>query len=153
MSEKMKSVVTSLIFLAFSIVMLTLSAHIKPLMKNDVGSGFFPKVIGIAMVAISVFRLALALREKNSEKKAPKDDLFGGLTTILLVGAYCMIFSSVGFIIATALYLFFQILVLTPKEKRSWPVTILITVIAPVAIYALFVYAINTPLPKGWFGF
>ena len=153
MTEKVKSVITSLIFLAFSIVMLVLSAQIKPMMTNDVGSGFFPKVIGIAMIALSLFRLVLALKEKNSEKKESKDDLAGGLETILLIGAYCFLLDILGFIISTAIYLFFQILVLTPKEKRNWLVTILISVIAPFAIYALFVYAINTPLPKGLFGF
>ena len=153
MTEKVKNIITSLIFMAFSIVMLVFSGQIKPMMRNDVGSGFFPTVIGIAMLALSVFRLILALREKGSEKKTSKDDLAGGLETILLIGAYCMIFSSVGFIISTALYLFFQTLVLTPKEKRNWLVTILISVISPFAIYALFVYAINTPLPKGIFGF
>lgn len=77
----------------------------------------------------------------------------GGLGAILLIGGYCLIFSSVGFIVSTAFYLFFQTLVLTPKEKRNWRMIILISLVAPIAIYALFVYAINTPLPKGIFGF
>ena len=50
-------------------------------------------------------------------------------------------------------YLFLQILVLVPKEKRSWPLTVIISVVSPIAIYALFTYAISSPLPKGIWGF
>ena len=148
-----KSLITSLIFIAFSIVVIVFSRQLKPLMRNDVGSGFFPTVVGVAMLALSVFRLVLAIREKPTENKASKDDLAGGLETILLIGAYCLVFNSLGFIVSTILYLFFQTLVLTPKEKRNWLVIALISLIAPFVIYALFVYAINTPLPKGIFGF
>ena len=153
MSEKKKGIITSILFLAFSIVMIVFARQYKPMMKNDLGSGFFPMVVGIAMCALSVLRLILAIREKEGAVKKSGDDLMGGLSTIILIGGYCIAFNPVGFIISTAIYLFLQILVLTPKEKRSWPVTIAISLIAPVAFYVLFVYAINTPLPKGLLSF
>lgn len=153
MTEKKKGIIVSVIFLAFSLVLVIFARQLKPMMQNDVGSGFFPTVIGVAMCAISVFRLILALREKEGEAKKSGDDIKGGLETLILVGAYCIVFSSVGFIISTIVYLFLQILILTPAEKRSIPVTIAISVIAPFVIYGLFVYLINTPLPKGLFGF
>ena len=151
MSEKTKGIITSILFLAFSIVMIVFARQYKPMMQNDLGSGFFPMVVGIAMAALSVLRLILAIREKKGEKSG--DDLMGGLATTILIGGYCIAFNPVGFIISTMVYLFLQILVLTPKEKRSWPITIAISVIAPIAFYVLFVYAINTPLPKGLLSF
>ena len=153
MSEKTKGIITSILFLAFSIVMIVFARQYKPMMKNDLGSGFFPMVVGIAMAALSVLRLILAIREKKGEVKKSGDDLMGGLATIILIGGYCIAFNPIGFIISTMVYLFLQILVLTPKEKRSWPITIAISVIAPIAFYVLFVYAINTPLPKGLLSF
>ncbi len=153
MSDKKKGIVTSILFLAFSIVMIVFSRSIKPMMKNDLGSGFFPMVVGIAMCVLSVLRLVLAIREKEGTVKKSGDDLMGGLATTILIGGYCIAFNPVGFILSTVVYLFFQILILTPKEKRSWPVTIAISLIAPVAFYVLFVYAINTPLPKGLLSF
>ena len=153
MSEKTKGIITSILFLAFSAVMIVFARQYKPMMKNDLGSGFFPMVVGIAMAALSVLRLILALREKKGEVKKSGDDLMGGLATTILIGGYCIAFNPVGFIISTMIYLFLQILVLTPKEKRSWPITIAISVIAPIAFYVLFVYAINTPLPKGLLSF
>lgn len=153
MSEKTKGIITSILFLAFSAVMIVFARQYKPMMKNDLGSGFFPMVVGIAMCALSVLRLILAIREKKGEVKKSGDDLMGGLATIILIGGYCIAFNPIGFIISTMVYLFLQILVLTPKEKRSWPITIAISVIAPIAFYVLFVYAINTPLPKGLLSF
>ena len=153
MSDKKKGIITSILFLAFSIVMIVFSRQLKPMMKNDLGSGFFPMVVGIAMCALSVLRLVLAIREKEGAVKKSGDDFMGGLATTILIGGYCIAFNPIGFIISTIVYLFFQILILTPKEKRSWPVTVAISLIAPVAFYVLFVYAINTPLPKGLLSF
>ena len=153
MSEKTKGIITSILFLAFSVVMIVFARQYKPMMKNDLGSGFFPMVVGIAMCALSVLRLVLAIREKEGAVKKSGEDLMGGLATTILIGGYCIAFNPVGFIISTVIYLFLQILVLTPKEKRSWPITIIISVVAPIAFYVLFVYAINTPLPKGLLSF
>ncbi len=153
MSEKTKGIITSILFLVFSAVMIVFARQYKPMMKNDLGSGFFPMVVGIAMCVLSVLRLVLAIREKEGTVKKSGDDLMGGLATTILIGGYCIAFNPVGFILSTVVYLFFQILILTPKEKRSWPVTIAISLIAPVAFYVLFVYAINTPLPKGLLSF
>ena len=153
MTDKKKGIITSVLFLAFSIVMIIFAKDIKPMMENDLGSGFFPMVVGIAMCALSVLRLILALREKEKEAKKSNDDLMGGLGTLILIGAYCIAFNPVGSIISTIVYLFLQILLLTPKAKRNWLVISIISVVTPFAFYALFVYLINTPLPRGLFGF
>ena len=156
MTDKMKGIITSILFLAFSVVMIIFAKDYKPMMQNDLGSGFFPTVVGYAMGGLSLLRLILAIFEKKKEAKKSGDDLLGGLATIILIGGYCIAFHPIGFIISTAVYLFLQILILLPKEKRNlkgWLTTTAISVIAPFAFYALFVYAINTPLPKGLFGF
>ena len=123
------------------------------MMKNDVGSAFFPKVISVAMIIFAVICLVQALRMEEKESKKTDSDKKGGWLTVLLIAGYVVIFEPVGFIISTMIYLFLQILVLTPAEKRKWPVIIAISVIAPLAIYTLFVYVINTPLTKGIFYF
>ncbi len=154
MSDKKKNILTSVIFLAFGAFVYIESLGIKHMMANDVGSAFFPKVISIAMIAVAVVRLVMSLREPETEKKGGTgNDPKGGLLTILLILAYVMAFNSVGFLISTAIYLFLQMLVLTPAEKRKLPILAIISIAAPLFIYTLFVYIINTPLPKGIFGF
>ena len=153
MSNKEKNLVVSLVFMVFGIFLFVESMGIKHMMKNDVGSGFFPKVVAVAITGVSVIRLIMTLREPAGERKKSNSDLKGGWLTIVLIAAYVMAFQPVGFIISTMVYLFLQILVLVPKEKRSWPLTVIISVAAPIAIYALFTYAISSPLPKGIWGF
>ncbi len=153
MTDKKKSIIVSVMFLAFGIFMFVMSLSLKAMMQNDVGSGFFPKVISVVFIAMSAARLIMAVREKEGEAKPADSDMKGGWETVLLIGAYCLAFQPVGFIISTIVYLFLQILVLTPAERKSIPVAAIISVVASVAIYVLFNYVINSPLPKGIFGF
>lgn len=153
MTDKKKNILTSVLFLAFGAFVFFESLGIKHVMKNDVGSAFFPKVISVAMMAVALIRLVMALREKEGEAKASDSDMKGGWETILLMCAYVLAFQAVGFIIATIVFLFLEMLVLTPKEKRSIPLLAGLSLVVPFGIYTLFVYVINTPLPKGLFGF
>ena len=153
LSNKKKSILTSVLFLIFGVFLFVQATGVKHMMKNDVGSGFFPKVIAIAIIAAAAIRLVMALREKESESKASGSDMAGGWITIALIGIYVLAFNPVGFIISTIVYLFAQILVLTPKEKRNWITISAISIIAPFALYALFTHVISSPLPKGIFGF
>ncbi|WMJ83717.1 tripartite tricarboxylate transporter TctB family protein [Oscillospiraceae bacterium LTW-04] len=153
MTNKKKNIIVSVMFMAFGAFLFVESLGIKHMMKNDVGSGFFPKVISVAIIVVSAIRLIMALRENTGEKKASNDDKIGGLLTILLIGAYVLAFNTIGFLISTAAYLFLQMLVLTPEEKRNLPLLAGLAISAPILIYVLFVYVINTPLPKGVFGF
>lgn len=149
MTDKKRNIVTSLLFLAFGVFLFVQSMGIKHMMKNDVGSGFFPKVIGVAMIVVSIVRLIMALRETEGEAKKSNSDMMGGLATIILIAAYVLAFNAVGFLISTAVFLFLEMLILTPAEKRNIPLLLVISIVAPIAIYALFTYAISSPLPKG----
>lgn len=153
MTNKKRNLVISGLFLAFGVFLFVQSMGVKHMMKNDVGSGFFPKVIAVAIIAAALVRLILTLKEPEGEAKKASSDMMGGWLTIALVGIYVIAFNEVGFLIATAIYLFLQMLVLTPAEKRNIPLLAGISIAAPVFIYTLFVYVINTPLPKGIFGF
>lgn len=154
MSNKKKNILLSALFLAFGVFLYVQSLGIKHMMKNDVGSAFFPKVVAVAIIGVALIRLVMSLREKDSgAAKKSGSDMKGGWLTILLVGAYVIAFQPVGFLIATTVYLFLQIMVLTPKEKRKMPVILAISVIAPLFIWVLFNYVISSPLPKGIFYF
>ena len=153
MTVKKKNILTSILFLAFGAFVFYESMGIKHVMKNDVGSAFFPKIISGAMIVVALIRLVMALREEEKEAKASDSDLKGGWETIFLLCAYVLAFRPVGFILDTMVFLFLEMLVLTPKEKRNLLLLGGLSVATPLIIYTLFVYVINTPLPKGIFGF
>lgn len=154
MTAKQNNLLVSVLFFLFGLFVFVESLGIKKLMQNDVGSAFFPKVIALAIMAMAAAKLILTLIQPEAgTKKASGSDLAGGWMTVMLLAAYVLVFQFVGFILSTAVYLFLQMLILAPAEKRKLPLFAIISVAAPIVIYGLFVYVINMPLPKGLLGF
>lgn len=154
MTKKVKEILISVVFMLVGIFIYLQAMNIEPLMKNELGSGYFPKVVTGTMIVLSILNLFLNLKKTHIEdKNNTKSDLFGGLSTIALIGIYSLLYQKVGFLIGTSLYLFLQILILAPKEKRNIMLFAIISVVFSVFVYYLFTRIINMPLPKGIFGF
>jgi putative tricarboxylic transport membrane protein len=73
--------------------------------------------------------------------------------TFALIGIYSALLPSVGFTIMSALYIFAQILILTPQERRSWLPALAVGFFFAVVIDFIFVKLIGVLLPKGILGF
>lgn len=154
MTKKVKEILISVVFMLVGIFIYLQAMNIEPLMKNELGSGYFPKVVAGTMIVLSILNLFLNLKKTHIEdENNTKSDLFGGLSTIALIGIYSLLYQKVGFLIGTSLYLFLQILILAPKEKRNIMLFAIISVVFSVLVYYLFTRIINMPLPKGIFGF
>lgn len=154
MTNKQRDILCSVLFLVFGAFVFVQALPIKPVMGKDIGSGFMPKIIGASIIVIAAVKLVLTLISKASAAKASTDDdLKGGLWTIAALLAYVLLFDRLGFILSTALYLFVQILVLSNEQNRNLKLFAAISVVTPVAIYALFVYVIKMPLPAGLLNF
>ncbi|OFO61137.1 hypothetical protein HMPREF3023_02805 [Peptoniphilus sp. HMSC075B08] len=154
MTKKVKEILISVVFMLVGIFIYIQAMNIEPLMKNELGSGYFPKVVAGTMIVLSILNLFLNLKKTHIEdENNTKSDLFGGLSTIALIGIYSLLYQKVGFLIGTSLYLFLQILILAPKEKRNIMLFAIISVVFSVFVYYLFTRIINMPLPKGIFGF
>lgn len=154
MTDRKRDISCAVLFLVFGVFMFFQALPIEPIMGKDLGSGFVPKIIAGAIIVIALVKLALVLFSKEKETKLKNDDdMMGGLLTVAALLVYMSIFKSVGFILSTALYLFVQITILSDEKNRNLPLFGVISVVAPLAIYALFVYAIKMPLPTGIFSF
>ncbi len=153
MTSKTKNLIVSVFSLCIGAFLFANSSEILPGMRNDMGSGFFPKVVALAIIAVALLLLVMSLKDKERGTKEFKGDILGGVFSIVLILAYVCAFQSVGFIISTVLYLYLQILVLTPSEKLNLPFLCGFSFAVPLGVYALFVYGLNTPLPIGMFGF
>ena len=148
MTNKQRDYACSVLFLIFGIFMFIQSLSIHSMMDKDVGSGFVPKIV------ISAIKLLLTfLSKKSEEAKKSDEDIMGGLLTIVLLAIYVVLFKPLGFILSTFIYLFFQITLLSTEKNRNLILFGIISVVAPVVIYALFVYVIKMPLPTGLLSF
>ena len=154
MTNKQRDYACSVLFLIFGIFMFIQSLSIHSMMDKDVGSGFVPKIVAMAIIVISAIKLLLTfLSKKSEEAKKSDEDIMGGLLNIVLLAIYVVLFKPLGFILSTFIYLFFQITLLSTEKNRNLILFGIISVVAPVVIYALFVYVIKMPLPTGLLSF
>jgi hypothetical protein len=65
---------------------------------------------------------------------------------------YALLITKVGFLITTTVYLFIQINILSPKQSRKHLMFAIISVVASVVIYYIFVKVFNLMLPAGILG-
>jgi hypothetical protein len=70
------------------------------------------------------------------------------LWVAVLTGLYVIFMERIGFITATAPYLFGFVLVL---GERRWVRLLLFALVVPVMTYLLFDRTLNVPLPRGLF--
>lgn len=155
MNNKTRDIICSIIFLLTGLFLFQQSLGIKSIMEKDLGSGFMPKVIAVSLTTIALLKLVLSIVKKDSENKSSKEDSdsMGGLLTIGALLFYVLTFEIIGFILSTALYLFFQITILNNQENRKLGLFLIISIGFSIAIYGLFVYLIDRPLPIGILGF
>ena len=156
MKNKTRDIICSLLFLALGIFMFSQALKITSIMGKDLGSGFMPKVIAVALVLISLLKLILTFFEKNQseeEKSNDNQDSKGGLLTIGALLFYVLTFEILGFIISTTAYLFIQMLIFSDDKNRKPLLFLIISVAFSIATYSLFVYVIQKPLPTGILSF
>lgn len=65
---------------------------------------------------------------------------------------YVVAFEFVGFIIATAIYVFIQTLILSDDTNRKPKLFALIAISTSLVVYGLFVYVFEKPMPTGLLG-
>lgn len=153
-----------LLFLVFGVILWG-SFRIKVVISDGVVTArFFPVLISCigmglsaALALVNVFQLS-SLRAKavdsGEEEPHPGNRWGMVLLSIALMGCYVFLIQILGFILASALYLFAQILIL--EQKRSLKrilVIALISIGVPLIIYFPFRYIFYLIFPTGIFGF
>lgn len=113
-----------------------------------------PTIVLGLMLALSVCRLIVGLTMSSGDKtcKEKTSIPFKPLLTMILILAYAVLFKPLGFVISSALYLFAQMWLLR-AEKKNYPIMITLSIVGPLLIYLVFVYALDVMLPAGilWF--
>ncbi len=162
LKKEHKDIISSIFFIILAIAIYVTSFSIKVTSAESLGPQFFPKVVAIAMVILSTMLLINSLR---ALKKASDGDSKKGVvefninwplifTSILLL-FYMMFVSKLGFVVISIIYLFFQIMIITPKEnwnKKNVFLIAIISIVAPIILYELFYNAFNIFLPMGIMG-
>ena len=124
-----------------------------------IGPGFFPRIVGVVGLALTVWALVVAVRSPQHDKDATpegqeeepgKTDLGHHPRLLLItVGALALLLVTLeplGAIVSSALFL---ILMLTLINRQHTAANLVLSIGMPLGLYLLFDTALNAGLPSG----
>jgi len=149
MSNKTRDILCGIVFFTLGALIFSGARAISPIIENEVGSGFVPKFVAAVLMSLSGLLIALALYRKDAATTKVGEDIRGGMSTIMALAAYVLLFDKLGFLISTALYLFAQITILSDEKNRKLPLFGVVSVVTPIIVYFLFVKGFGLMLPSG----
>ena len=160
----MKDLLTGIVAAAFSAFYLMQTSGIKIFGGATAGvtAQTIPRLWGGALLALSlvlILRSILTMRKSKAEETAEKKGILAALKerrevvfTFVLLILYAALMKPVGFIIMSILYVYLQVWVLTPPEKRTKRMHTIAGVLAvffSVSLYFVFTKYLMVMLPPG----
>ena len=158
--KKYGDLAAGIFFLVLSVALFAAANALPPSLMGGLGSDFMPKILAIVTCILSFFQIRAGFRtmrayKPEQEAEEDKPEYLRVLATIAAFTVYVFVLSSVGFVISSIVYLFVQILILTPKEKRTPKGIALYAVLSAVfcaVVYVIFRFGLNVMLPAGILG-
>lgn len=151
---KYSNLIFGVLMLLFAVGYLVLTLQV-PVNGELFNGRFFPLIIDFVMFVLTAIQFVTYFRTKGREPDDAGDDQDGRtvLLTVGLIVVYIASMQYIGFVLSTFLYLFFQFIVMTPRDKKIGVAKyLLIALISSVGIYLVFRYTeLNVMLPQGIF--
>ncbi|MCH1626829.1 tripartite tricarboxylate transporter TctB family protein [Fredinandcohnia quinoae] len=136
----------SIFLMVISIGYLVLSYRLPSYPYVPVDSDAVPITLGFILLILSIL-LFFQKDEKNEEEnKLPKGEIKVLLTVLFLVLLFIILLEFLGFIISTALFLYFCSWFLGYKK---WLSNVIVSLSIPLFIYFLFTSFLKIQLPQG----
>ena len=158
--RKYGDIVTGIFYAVLGGVVIFLSQQLPKSKVMKIGPDFMPMLIGIVILILALILLVTSIKnfKANSEKAAsmPADtsDYKRVLASLILVVIYVNILAPVGFIVSTLGYLFLQIVVLAPNDRRTLKHLTsyaILDIVFVFIVFFLFRYGFKIVLPAGIF--
>lgn len=146
---RLKNTIVALAMTGAGIAYLRMIAGVP--VRDGVDATTVPTLLAWMMIGLGLIELVGALRQPAAPGPAAGSaNMLTVLLTLLLIAGYIAALRPLGFPIATAIYLFAQFLVLTPRGGRP-PVVLYagLAVAGSALIFATFRYGFDLLLPAG----
>ena len=151
--NKYKDLICGICGLIFSAVLFLLSVQIGKKESTAIGADFLPKIVAVilfAMFAIVTFRGVKQAKSQTDEKALTYRPNYTGVAIIFVAMiVYVSFLKSIGFIITSCIFLFLALCLMTKKEERNYIKFAVITIIAVLFIYFVFMEVFGIRIPKG----
>jgi len=162
------NIIAGVVLFLFSVAALAASLNIRELKGFGVpplSGSFMPRLWGVVLGLLSLSLFLRGLKERKAYMKAGKITPFAFsfpefidknrevILTFITIALYIALIGYLGFIITTIIFLFAQIMILSPPGKRNFLVTGIISVVVPVLLAWFFTVYLSLLLPRGILGF
>ena len=151
MRDSSKDILSGFLLLFLAVGVFLYSFHIRVFLPIDIGSGMFPRVVAVMLGICSLLIIRGGVRAgRKTEDVQQKTDIriFGIAASIVCMGGYILVLDLLGFILSSILYLFAQLLILAGCDKKKLIRVGVMSLVAPVVIYGVFVYGFSMILPE-----
>jgi len=115
-------------------------------------TGFFPRVLGVLLVLLTLGEFVRALRQSATATAPGKIDSDGwtriGATLAIMLG-FALVLERIGFLLAT---FFLMVLLLRAIEAPRWSKVFIVALATSLLSYGLFAWLLGVPLPAGILG-
>ena len=155
---KYKDVLAAIAFIAFSAALFFSTGTIRVFAENSasyINARFFPYLLSSTLGLVSVAQLIIAIRKlptvTTSKGGMSRDGIIRIILTLVLLAVYVGLLKELGFLIMTGVYVFFQSLILIPRERINVKFSLGLAIISSSVIYFLFTQILSLMLPRAWF--
>ena len=116
-------------------------------------SQVIPRLLGILLIILSVLLIIQGIRKlklpEAASSKMDRGDLVSVVLTIVCILGYVLLMQPLGFCLATVIYLFCQMIVLAPRDKRNYVLFAVVAVAFTAVVFVAFRLGLNQLLPRG----
>lgn len=139
---------------AFLVALLLVSVFYAALAFTDlnflsatgrIAPGFFPQIIGTLLVAFTLYSTAVAFRHHASDEPVSADWRVA-LGVVAMVGVLILACQWLG---ALPGMMVFMLLALSVLNRGRYLTNVLVGVLLPAGLFALFRYSLNASMPRG----
>lgn len=163
-----KNLIPGIVLTLFSAGYLAYAAQIEKFTgsgSTPLSARFMPYFWGTCLLLLSVILIFRGLKQRNAEIAAGMTqkntttarefvrEHYEVILTFVFLAIYIALMESIGFLIMTILFLFGEIVILTPREKRNYLISGIVALVFAFGIDFIFVRLLNVLLPLGIFGF
>ena len=154
---KFRDLILGVVLLALGIAYTVMARNLKTrpkLVPSYANSQIIPTLLGILLIILSCALIWQSVRKLQAggeaeEKKMSKDDLISVLLTFAIMVIYIILLPELGFILSTMIFLFVQITILAPKEKRNLLLFAIVAVVFTAIAFVAFRIGLTQLLPRG----
>ena len=116
-------------------------------------TGFFPRILGVLLILLTLVELIRALRQPASADTPGKIASDGWIrigATLVTAFGFALVLERLGFLLAT---FFLMVLLLRAIEAPRWSKVFIVSLVTSLLSYGLFAWLLGVPLPAGILGF